>query len=120
MMTLLLALMAAFAAGPEGAESTSTVAISGVPSDGSWVFVSVANGIDVFSRCMQRRSCLQTESVKVIAGNSKRFGRSCEESELPVPDALQLEADGRTLFLTNFNSNSLQTIDLERLPLKPK
>jgi hypothetical protein len=102
-MTLLLALMAAVAA--EGTENMSTITVSEAP----------------FGVTLMSDGC-----------------------ELPVPDALQLltdrecesdrgefqqirqirrrklEADSRTLFLTNFNSNSLQTIDLERLPLKPK
>jgi hypothetical protein len=32
---------------------------------------------------------------------------------------MALSADGHTLFLTNFGSNSLQVIDVDRLPLTP-
>jgi DNA-binding beta-propeller fold protein YncE len=73
---------------------------------------------------------------KVIVGNSNRFGVAGETSELTVLDAttfqilgtipsgafpreMAVSPDGRTLFLTNFNSRTLQAIDLDHLPLKP-
>jgi DNA-binding beta-propeller fold protein YncE len=76
---------------------------------------------------------------KVVAGNSNRFGASTAAQSLVVLDAAKMEAgtdavlgaiaagafpremalsaDGHTLFLTNFGSNSLQVIDVDRLPL---
>ncbi len=73
---------------------------------------------------------------KIIVGNSNRFGVSGETSELTVLDAatltrigtipsgsfpreMAISSDGNTLFLTNFNSKSLQAIDLDHLPIKP-
>lgn len=78
---------------------------------------------------------------KVVAGNSDRFSASQAPQSLVVLDAARMEAgvdamlgaiaagvfpremslsaDGRTLFLTNFGSNSLQVIDVDRLPLAP-
>jgi DNA-binding beta-propeller fold protein YncE len=78
---------------------------------------------------------------KVIAGNSNRFADSNAPQSLVVLDAAKMEAgtdaalgaipagafpremalsaDGHTLFLTNFGSNSLQVIDVDRLPLAP-
>ena len=78
---------------------------------------------------------------KVIAGNSNRFGASTAPQSLVVLDAAKMEAgtdaalgtipagafprelalsaDGHTLFLTNFGSNTLQAIDVDRLPLAP-
>jgi DNA-binding beta-propeller fold protein YncE len=78
--------------------------------------------------------------ARVIAGNSSRFGpESNKDSDLTVLDAgkfdghsdpvlgsvpagafpreMALSPDGRTLFVTNFNSKSLQMLDLNRLPL---
>jgi DNA-binding beta-propeller fold protein YncE len=76
---------------------------------------------------------------KVIAGNSDRFGASTALQSLVVLEAAKMEAgtdatlgtipagafpremalsaDGHTLFLTNFGSNTLQVIDVERLPI---
>ncbi|MDR3703294.1 MAG: hypothetical protein P4L56_26845 [Candidatus Sulfopaludibacter sp.] len=73
----------------------------------------------------------------VVAGNSNRFAGGAEAQSLTLLDAakikgsqnaaigsvpagafpreLRLSADGRTLFLTNFGSNSLQVMDVERL-----
>jgi DNA-binding beta-propeller fold protein YncE len=74
------------------------------------------------------------DSAKVIVGNSNRFGTSPGGGQtLSVLDAakmtlrgtvpagefpreMSLSADGRTLFLTNFGSNSLQIMDVARLP----
>ena len=36
------------------------------------------------------------------------------------PRELRTSSDGRTLFVTNFNSQTLQVIDLTRLPLEPR
>jgi len=78
----------------------------------------------------------------VVAGNSDRFagGRSAQTLTLldagkiqvkedaslgniaagAFPRELQVSADGRTLYLTNFGSNSLQVMDVERLdPRRP-
>jgi DNA-binding beta-propeller fold protein YncE len=66
---------------------------------------------------------------KLVVGNSNRFGGSNEGSTLTVLDAesmksvetigvgvfpreMAVSADGRTLFVTNFGSKTLQTIDL--------
>ena len=76
---------------------------------------------------------------RVVAGNSNRFGGR-EAQDLTVIDASRMEsgaaavmgtiaagafpremtvsADGRTLFLANFGSDSLQMIDVERLPVR--
>src|ERR1039458_2904551 len=76
---------------------------------------------------------------KVIAGNSDRFGASTALQSLVVLEAAKMEAgtdatlgtipagafpremalsaDGHTLFLANFGSNTLQVIDVERLPI---
>lgn len=78
---------------------------------------------------------------KVVAGNSNRFAASTAPQSLVVLDTAKMEAgtgaalgaidagafpremalsaDGHTLFLTNFGSNSLQVIDVDRLPLAP-
>ena len=79
---------------------------------------------------------------KVLAGNSNRFGGASAGETLTVLDAAKMEsggeamlgsiavgafpremrvsADGHTLFLTNFGSNSIQLIDLDHLPMKAK
>jgi DNA-binding beta-propeller fold protein YncE len=36
------------------------------------------------------------------------------------PREMRVSADGKTLFLTNFNSNSLEIIDAQNPPLQPK
>jgi len=76
----------------------------------------------------------------VVAGNSNRFGGRGEAQSLTLLDAakiaggsdaaigeipagafpreLRVSADGQTLFLTNFGSNSLQVMDVERLATK--
>lgn len=79
---------------------------------------------------------------KVIAGNSNRFAAGDAPQTLVVLDAAKLgeglgavlgvipagafpremsvSADGRTLFLTNFGSRSLQVLDVQRLPIDSK
>lgn len=76
---------------------------------------------------------------KLIVGNSNRFAGSNQPQSLTVLDAAKMtegaaatlgtvpagafpremavSADGRTLFLTNYGSKSLQAIDVEHLPL---
>jgi hypothetical protein len=78
---------------------------------------------------------------KVVAGNSNRFAGGNEPQTLTVldeskmkdgaaavlgsvpagafPREMAVSSDGRTLFLTNFGSQSLQAIDIARLPLAP-
>jgi DNA-binding beta-propeller fold protein YncE len=78
----------------------------------------------------------------VLAGNSNRFGGGGGPETLTVLDAAKIESgedaaigtiatgafpremdvssDGRTLFLTNAASSSLQMIDLERLPVRQR
>ncbi|MGO9255298.1 MAG: beta-propeller fold lactonase family protein [Bryobacteraceae bacterium] len=78
---------------------------------------------------------------KVLAGNSNRFAGSTEPQTLTVLDAAKIQegaeatlgtipagafpremavsSDGRTLFVTNFSSQSLQVIDLDHLPMAP-
>ena len=78
---------------------------------------------------------------KIVVGNSNRFAKSGEPQSLTVLDAARMRdgaaatlgtipagafpremavsSDGRTLFLTNFGSQSLQVIDIERLPIVP-
>ena len=78
---------------------------------------------------------------KVVVGNSNRFARAGFPQTLTVvdtarmaggagavlgtipagafPRGLSMSSDGLTLFLTNAGSNSLQIIDLGRLPLTP-
>jgi DNA-binding beta-propeller fold protein YncE len=80
--------------------------------------------------------------ARVVAGNSNRFGGSDAPQELTVLDTGKIEAgaasilgtipagvfpremsvsaDGRTLFVTNFGSNSLHAIDVTRLPVAPR
>ena len=76
---------------------------------------------------------------KVIAGNSNRFAGAAAPQSLTVLDSVKMlegavavlgtiptgafpremavSSDGRTLFVTNFGSQSLQIIDIERLPI---
>jgi DNA-binding beta-propeller fold protein YncE len=78
---------------------------------------------------------------KVVAGNSNRFAGGNQPQTLTVldeskmkdgaaavlgsipagafPREMAVSSDGRTLFLTNFGSQSLQAIDIARLPLAP-
>jgi DNA-binding beta-propeller fold protein YncE len=77
---------------------------------------------------------------KVIAGNSNRFGGGTQSSTLSVVDTtkagsggsvigtisagvfprdLVLSSDGRTLFVANFGSSSLQAMDVAKLPVEP-
>jgi DNA-binding beta-propeller fold protein YncE len=80
---------------------------------------------------------------KVVVGNSNRFAGGNAPETLSVLDAAKMEqngtdatigtipsgafprefdvsADGRTLFLTNAGSSSLQVIDIDRLPVEPR
>lgn len=80
--------------------------------------------------------------TKVVATNSNRFGGRADDrqflsvidaaklvsgapsvlGEIPAgafPRELRVTADGKTLLLTNFNSSTLEIIDLERLPMEP-
>ena len=79
---------------------------------------------------------------RIVAGNSNRFGSLGAPSNLVVLDAarmheglaavqglipsgsfpreMALSSDGRTLFLTNFASNSLQVMDVAHLPIDSK
>jgi DNA-binding beta-propeller fold protein YncE len=79
---------------------------------------------------------------KVIAGNSNRFAAANAPQSLVVlgaanfdkgagavlgiiaagafPREMRVSADERTLFLTNFGSNSLQMLDISRLPIESK
>jgi DNA-binding beta-propeller fold protein YncE len=79
---------------------------------------------------------------KVLVGNSNRFAGRGEPQSLIVLDAAKIKdgkiavmgtipagsfpremavsADERTLLLTNFGSNSLQVMDIARLPIDPK
>jgi DNA-binding beta-propeller fold protein YncE len=78
---------------------------------------------------------------RVLVGNSNRLAESPEPQSLSVIDAARIgegeaavvgsipagsfpremavSADGRTLFLTNYTSHTLQVIDLDRLPMTP-
>jgi DNA-binding beta-propeller fold protein YncE len=77
---------------------------------------------------------------KVIVGNSNRFGSGTQSSTLSVVDTtkagsgdgvigtisvgafprdLVLSGDGRTLFVANFGSSSLQAMDVAKLPVEP-
>ncbi len=79
---------------------------------------------------------------KVVVGNSNRFAGRGEPQSLIVLDAAKIQdgktavmgtipagafpremavsSDRRTLFLTNFGSNSLQVMDIAQLPIDPK
>jgi DNA-binding beta-propeller fold protein YncE len=80
---------------------------------------------------------------KVVVGNSNRFAGGKAPQTLSVLDATKIEqpgadsglgtitsgafpremsvsADGHTLFLTNAGSSSIQVMDIDRLPLRPK
>jgi DNA-binding beta-propeller fold protein YncE len=78
---------------------------------------------------------------KVVAGNSNRFAGGNQPQNLTVMDAAKMQdgaaavlgtipagafpremavsTDGRTLFLSNFGSQSLQVIDIANLPVVP-
>jgi len=79
---------------------------------------------------------------KVVAGNSNRFAGGSAPQTLSVLDAAKMEqkgtnaalgtiptgafprelrvsSDGHTLFLTNAGSNSIQIVDIDRLPVEP-
>ena len=79
---------------------------------------------------------------RLVVGNSNRFGGRGEPQSLTVldtakiseglaavqgtipagsfPREMAVSSDERTLFLTNFGSNSLQVLDIEHLPVDPK
>ncbi|MBS1859424.1 MAG: hypothetical protein JST11_28880, partial [Acidobacteria bacterium] len=83
-----------------------------------------------------------SEGTRVVVGNSNRFAAGDSPQYLVVLDAarmreglgavlgvipagafpreMSVSADGRTLFLTNFGSRTLQVFDLARLPIDPK
>ena len=63
------------------------------------------------------------QSVTVIDAGKISSGASAVLGTIPAqgfPREFGYSADGRTLFLSNFTSNTLEIIDVERLPIKPK
>ena len=61
--------------------------------------------------------------MTVIDAGKISSGASAVLGTLPAqgfPREFGYSADGRTLFLSNFTSNTLEIIDVERLPIKPK
>jgi len=63
------------------------------------------------------------ESLVVLDTAKIRDGLSAVLGTIPAgsfPREMAVSTDGRTLFLTNFGSNSLQVIDIARLPVDPK
>ena len=63
------------------------------------------------------------QSVTVIDAGKISSGMSAVLGTIPAqgfPREFGYSADGRTLFLSNFTSNTLEIIDVERLPIKPK
>jgi DNA-binding beta-propeller fold protein YncE len=79
---------------------------------------------------------------RLVVGNSNRFGGRGDPESLTVldtakigqglagvqgiipagsfPREMAVSSDQRTLFLTNFGSNSLQVLDIDHLPIDPK
>ena len=106
-------------------------------SDGAHAMVGIAPAGDAPVPVM-----VVDHGKRVLAGNSNRFGGRGAPQNLVVWDAAKLHeglasvqgvipsgsfpremsvsSDGRTLFLTNFGSNSLQVMDVARLPIDSK
>jgi DNA-binding beta-propeller fold protein YncE len=84
-----------------------------VVDHGKKVVVGASNR---FSDSTEAQSLLVIDAAKLPKGTAAVIGR------IPVgafPREMTVSTDGRTLFLTNFGSNSLQVIDAEHLPLAP-
>jgi DNA-binding beta-propeller fold protein YncE len=67
-------------------------------------------------------SASDTQSLTVIDAAKISSGAAAVLGEIPAgafPRELRVTADGKTLLVTNFNSRTLQLVDLARLPLKP-
>lgn len=106
-------------------------------SDGDHALVGIAPAGDAPVPVM-----VVDKGRKVVVGNSNRFGGGDAPQSLVVLDAakfgdglkavlgiipagsfpreMAVSSDGRTLFLTNFGSNSLQVMDVARLPIDSK
>jgi DNA-binding beta-propeller fold protein YncE len=88
---------------------TSPVGVA-VVNDGRRVIVTNSNR---FAGASDDQSLTVIDAAKVAAGASAVIG------SIPAgafPRELRVSADGRTLFLTNFGSRTIQMIDLTRLP----
>ena len=118
--TLLLTLPAAAqqpaSCNPPAREAITHVALPGNPftpvatADGCWVFVTMTaphSGVAVLKRLGDTVSL-----VRVTAGAAAVIGR------IPAgafPRELRVTADGKTLLVTNFNSRTLQLVDIARM-----
>ena len=63
------------------------------------------------------------ESLVVLDSAKIRQGMAAVMGTIPAgsfPREMAVSPDGRTLFLTNFGSNSLQVMDIAHLPIDPK
>jgi DNA-binding beta-propeller fold protein YncE len=88
---------------------TSPVGVA-VVNDGRRVIVTNSNR---FAGAGDDQSLTVIDATKIAAGASAVIG------SIPAgafPRELRVSADGRTLFLTNFGSRTIQMIDLTRLP----
>ena len=106
-------------------------------SDGEHAMVGIAPAGDAPVPVM-----VVDQGKKLVVGNSNRFAGGDAPESLVVLDAAKMKeglgavlgtipagsfpremavsTDGRTLFLTNFGSNSLQVMDVAHLPIDPK
>jgi DNA-binding beta-propeller fold protein YncE len=84
-----------------------------VSADGGRVFVTNSNRF--FAGSSDSQTLTVIDATKVSAGAAAILG------SVPAggfPRELKLTNDGRTLLVTNFNSKSLELLDLARLPLQ--
>ena len=84
--------------------------------DGSKIIVTNSNRFSASGRS-ENQTLSIVDAAKVSAGADAVLGTVGVGG---FPRELRLTADGKTLLVTNFGSNSLSLIDLARLPLTPK
>jgi DNA-binding beta-propeller fold protein YncE len=79
--------------------------------------VVVTNSNRFASSSNDRQTLTVVDAAKIGSGNSAILG------SIPAgafPREMRVTPDGATLLLTNFNSQSIEVIDLARLPLTPQ
>jgi YVTN family beta-propeller protein len=84
-----------------------------VSPDGGRIFVTNSNRF--FAGSADRQSLTVIDSARVLEGAAAVIG-SVEAGGFPRE--LKLTNDGRTLLMTNFNSKTLELVDLAHLPLQ--
>jgi DNA-binding beta-propeller fold protein YncE len=84
--------------------------------DGTKIIVTNSDRFSSSGRSENQTLCV-VDAAKVSAGADAVLG-TVEVGGFPRE--LRLTADGKTLLVTNFGTNSLSLIDLARLPLTPK